>query len=494
MKFNLSVKIFLVSLLVTISCVASMLVALKVSNDKFEDYIRLKEMDKLGYLTDTLVTFYAENEGWASLKENRGLWSSLLESGWTERDSVTTVRERPEAITDDFTIMVIYQSGTYPVPIWDPSNLGPRIGLFDEEKKFIVGISSDIQIEECSLLPIDIAEKTVGWLGLREGPRLSHPLDQSFIRNQSIIFYIMGGTILFVLLVIAVLFSKHMLTPINRLSEGTNALTSLNFKVRIPVESSDELGNLAERFNKMAKKLEDYELNQQRWLSDISHELRTPLSVLIGEIEALQDGIRKADKASFKSLCDEARHLEKLVNDLHDLSLAEAGAVQIKREVIKPLPILTQAVDIFQNRFQSNDMSIEVDLDPKAADLKLIGDNDRLMQLFSNILENAINYTKKPGRLIIRQTNTEDLIKFIFQDSGPGVNEEALPRLFDRLYRSDPSRSRGTGGSGLGLAICKSLVEIHNGKINAQNVEGGGLMIEIVLPLGEDSGGSMKEE
>ncbi|MDB9822174.1 ATP-binding protein [Deltaproteobacteria bacterium] len=490
MKFNLSIKIFLVSLLVTISCVASMVLALHVVNEKFEDYIQLKEIEKLEYMTDTLANFYAENEGWGSLIDNRDLWSALLESGWTERDSLLSIQGKPEPITSDFTIMVIYQRDTNKIPpIWDPLNLGPRICLFDEEKKFIIGLEDkNIPIGECSLLSIDLEGKSVGWLGLRNGLKLSHPLDQAFRKNQSMIFYMMGGTILLVLSIIVILFSKHMLTPINRLAEATKALTQRNFRIRIPVESTDELGNLAERFNNMAQKLENYELKQRQWLSDISHELRTPLSVLIGEIEALQDGIRKPDKVSFISLGDEAKHLEKLVNDLHDLSLAEAGAIPVKKEVIKPLPILTQAVDIFQNRFKSNDMSIEVELDPASADLQMIGDPDRLIQLFSNIFENAINYTTKPGRLIIRQTHKADQIKLIFEDSGPGVHKVELARLFDRLYRSDPSRSRRTGGSGLGLAICKSIVEKHNGEIRAQNVQEGGLMIEILLPVENNTG------
>jgi len=249
------------------------------------------------------------------------------------------------------------------------------------------------------------------------------------------------------------------------------------------VQSSDELGNLAERFNFMAKKMEDYEQNQLRWLSDISHELRTPLSVLIGEIEALQDGVRKADETSLKSLCEEAKHLEKLVNDLHALSLAEAGAISMKMASLKPVSILTQAIYHFQNRIESSGMSVDVRLEPNGDDLKMLGDPHRLVQLFSNLIENALIHAEKPGRLIIKQTHTKDKIYLIFEDTGPGVMEESLPRLFERLYRADSSRSRSTGGSGLGLAICKSIVELHNGNIQAQNSDEGGLKIEVTLPL-----------
>ena len=282
---------------------------------------------------------------------------------------------------------------------------------------------------------------------------------------------------------IAFLLSRHLLAPIKRLSEAAEALGDRNFSTRIPVVSKDELGTLAIRFNTMAEKLETYERNQQQWLSDISHELRTPLSVLIGEIEALQDGIRKPDKASLSSLCAEARHLSKIVNDLHYLSLSEAGTAPMEMNIIKPLPVLSQAIYFFQNRMVNNEMSVEVLLDPAAADLQMKGDRDRLMQLFTNLLENALNHTNKPGALTIRQTNSGRQLTIIFEDTGPGVSELALPRLFDRLYRADPSRNRKTGNSGLGLAICKTIVENHNGKILAQNSEKGGLKIEIRLPV-----------
>jgi two-component system sensor histidine kinase BaeS len=297
------------------------------------------------------------------------------------------------------------------------------------------------------------------------------------------IIFITGGIILLASSLFALIFSRHLLRPIRLLADATKALTQRNFGIRIHVQSSDELGNLAERFNFMAKKMEDYEQNQLQWLSDISHELRTPLSVLIGEIEAIQDGVRKADEKSLKSLCDEAKHLEKLVNDLHTLSLAEAGAISMKMVSVKPISMLNEVLYHFKNRIEGSEMSLDVSLKPKSDELTVMGDPLRLVQLFSNIIENALIHTEKPGRLIIKQTNTKDKISLIFEDTGPGVPEESLPRLFERLYRTDSSRSRMTGGSGLGLAICKSIVELHHGTIQAQNGDEGGLKIEIMLPL-----------
>jgi two-component system sensor histidine kinase BaeS len=204
---------------------------------------------------------------------------------------------------------------------------------------------------------------------------------------------------------------------------------------------------------------------------------------LIGEIKALQEGIRKPDKASLSSLCDEAKHLSKIVNDLHYLSLSEAGDAPMAMDTIKPLPILSQAVYFYKNRMEQSGLDLNFHPDEASADLKMAGDQDRLMQLFANLLENALMHTSKPGELSIFQTNGEGDIRISFEDTGPGVTEPALPRLFERLYRADPSRSRRTGSTGLGLSICKSIVDNHGGTIVAKKSELGGLRIDIHLPL-----------
>ena len=480
MKFKLSVKIFLAFLLVTVVSVVLMSTLIKhFANRDFENYMHQIEMERLESLADTMATFYREHNGWQSLVRNYELWATLLRSVLTKVESQPDY-ERP-GVFDGLGNNPMSTAPINPSPIWDPFNVGPSYCLFDAQKQRVTGTPG--VFEEFTVVPINVDGKTVGWLGRKVGPQRYHPLDQAFLQKQSKVFYMIGAATLIVSTIIALLLSKNLLIPIRQLSEATKALTQRNFGTRIPVKSSDELGNLARRFNEMAQKLEDYELKQQQWLSDISHELRTPLSVLIGEIEALQDGIRKPDESSLSSLQDEARHIINIVNDLRDLSLAETGPDSMKKESFKPLSILNQTIHVFRNRFESSGMSLDVNLGPAPGDLRMIGDPDRIMQLFSNLLDNAVSHTTKPGKLTIRQTCSIDHLKLTFEDTGPGVPEKALPRLFDRLYRADPSRSRMTGGSGLGLAICKTIIENHNGIIMAKNAKNGGLSIEIMLPL-----------
>ncbi len=283
--------------------------------------------------------------------------------------------------------------------------------------------------------------------------------------------------------VVSFILSKHVLTPIRKLAAGTQALTSLEFGTKIDVQTGDELGQLASDFNVMAKTLKRYEQMRKQWISDISHELRTPLSILRGEIEAMQDGIREPTEQALDSLYSETLYLNKIVDDLHQLSLAETGALHFKHEPVNPARILKETIRLFQHKLDSQHLAIQDNLLLADHNITVLGDADRLTQLFSNLIENTLRYADTPGTLKIWDWQTETGLSLNFEDSGPGVPEESLERLFDRLYRVDKSRSRAKGGSGLGLAICKNIVETQGGEIRAVNASSGGLRIEIVLPV-----------
>ncbi len=501
MPFKLSVKIFTAFLLVSISSVVLTVgITRYFAGRNFETYVQRKAMEDLSFFADTMAAFYTDNGGWTLLVTQPGTWPELIGSA---RFPFVSPPPPPRNVTPGQTRNHDFnrpqppqhrppQRGLReerdlwekpfppPGPMKGRVHPGLSISLFDANKKRIAGPMH--RFSALSTTPITVDNQVVGWLGLKFGPKPAHHLDREFIQKQSRVFYLIGSGILLVSTLLALLLSKHLLKPIRRLSEGTKALAQRDFKTRIPVASSDELGNLAESFNNMAKQLQEYERNQQQWLSDISHELRTPLSVLIGEIEALQDGIRKPDTASLASLWDEAKHLGKIVNDLHELSMVEAGGPSMERQSLDPVSILNQTIGLFKTRYESSGMSMEVDLTPRSG-WSVLADSDRLMQLFSNLLENTFQHTEKPGVLSIRLVSGENKFTVVFEDTGPGVSDEALPHLFERLYRADPSRSRATGGSGLGLAICKSIVENHQGKIQARNGEKGGLLIEVTLPV-----------
>ncbi len=195
----------------------------------------------------------------------------------------------------------------------------------------------------------------------------------------------------------------------------------------------------------------------------------------------MQDGVREITEEALASLHSEVLHLSKIVNDLHELSSAESAMLSIRREPVDPLQVLKATLKSFETRFKERELRIQEDLEGR--EVVLAGDEDRLRQLFSNILENTLRYADSPGTLKVWHHCTDNELILNFMDSGPGVPGKSLDRLFDRLYRVDEARNREHGGSGLGLAICKSIVEALGGRIKAVNAPSAGLLIEIVFPL-----------
>jgi len=361
-----------------------------------------------------------------------------------------------------------------------PFRFPHRLTLFDDKMQTVVGPATSG--ENLTLQAITLDNATVGWLGLRKADRPSDPLDIAFLRQQSEAFYMVGAFMLMLAAVVALLLSRHLLAPVQQLITGTRRLTSRRFDTRIDVKTSDELGQLAADFNQMAQTLQQYEQLRRQWLSDIAHELRTPLSVLQGEIEALQDGLRQASTVRLESLHAEVVHISKIVNDLHSLSLAESATLHFKRGPVNLITIVRACLQTFQVRFTQCGIVIADELGA-AEDIIIAGDSDRLMQVLANLLENTLRYTDVPGMLTVSRHRTQDQVTLRFADTKPGVPPESVDRLFDRLYRVDPSRSRAMGGSGLGLAICKTIVEAHGGTISARNAACGGLQIDIMLPI-----------
>ena len=488
LRFRLSYKILAVFFILSVfSAVLSTWMLRYFAVSHFKQFVREMDMKVIGNMIPALADFYEERGGWDNLRQDRDLWEELVRDGLQVEFIRDPNRDQGPGPPGFHEIEPREPGGPPFRPPKPPDNKHPmmRIGLFDSEKRQVAGPTRTIDAFE--LQPIQVRGQTVGWLGLMDIPRPPDPIERDFIRRQFRVFYMVGAVLLLVSVLVAVLLSRNLLSPVRRLAEGTRALSLRRFDTRIPVESSDELGQLARDFNAMAEQLEQYEKRQKRWLTDISHELRTPLAILIGEIEALQDGVRNPDEKSLASLHLEASHLQRIVSDLHDLSLAEAESMPLNRRRIEPFAMLSEMVETLGDRSRTGGLDVVLDL-PSGRNPSTDGDPDRLRQVFVNIFYNAVQHTDKPAKLIIQGRVSSRLVSISFEDSGPGVPDEALPFIFDRLYRVEESRSRTSGGSGLGLSICKSIVENHGGEIRAVKGRLGGLRIEIDLTLHEKTG------
>jgi two-component system sensor histidine kinase BaeS len=329
-------------------------------------------------------------------------------------------------------------------------------------------------------ISIKADETTVGYLLIERPPDRRDPMQDEFSKRIDFSLLATGiGTIIIAFLFGSVI-SQTITKPIRELTSATHAMASGKLGQQVTVRSRDEIGELAQSFNKMNDDLaRSFNLRKQM-TADIAHELRTPLSLIIGHAEGVHDGVLQPTRDNFEIIREEAGRLEKMVNDLRTLSLADAGELSLE---FQPVDINKLVSDIKTHYMvQLNQKRITLNLEPDSDILQVDLDPVRFSQVLMNILDNAIRYTPEDGYIIITTKQLKDTTQITLQDSGEGVAPEEASHLFDRFYRADESRTREDGGSGLGLAIARSIVEMHSGNIWAESEKGQGLRTIIRLP------------
>lgn len=503
MKIKLSYKIFGAFLMMSFMVVALMGLSYRyVVVSSFWDYINLNILNRLNSFSNALAAEYRTHQSWDRLKNDPDRWFELMAAAlpkddfgrWLPPSEKQQHSDMPVALKKHFQMDLASSDLQNPAekPLFVSYRLAQDLALFDTQHHFLMGSESIQDAGRYSMRAIAVDGATVGWLGLIKREHMVDPYLMDYFKQQSMTLYSIGSAILLLAALVSLVLSKHLLKPIRQLSRGTRALTSFKFDTRIPIRTQDELGQLARDFNRMADTLKEYETMRQQWISDISHELRTPLAILKGEIEALLDGVRKVNPDTLDSFYSEVLRLSKLVADLHALSLADTQNLQARKKDVQPIEILKTMVNHFRGRMARNGIRLRLGFG-NSGNPVISGDEDRLAQLFSNLLENTLRYTDSPGILKIVSRHDTQKMAIWFEDSAPGVPEQSLDRIFERLYRVETSRNSSLGGSGLGLAICKQIVASHGGIIRAGMAQAGGLRIHIVLPLKDSGWRSSKE-
>ncbi|HET9496672.1 MAG TPA: ATP-binding protein [Chloroflexia bacterium] len=276
------------------------------------------------------------------------------------------------------------------------------------------------------------------------------------------------------------LLSRRMLGPIEALTSAAGRMERGDLSQRVAVSSRDEIGELARAFNAMAGGLERLEQLRRGMVSDIAHELRTPLSNIRGYLEAMRDGVTRPDAALIASLHEEALLLTRLVDDLQQLELADAGQLKLVRQEVDLGDVIEQAAVASRPAATSKDVSITTEVEPDLPPAD--ADRERVGQVLRNLLDNAIRHTPEGGSITVAARDTGGELEVSVRDTGPGIPPEHLPNIYERFYRSDSSRTRSTGGAGLGLSIARQLVELHGGRIRAESAEGEGSTFYFTLP------------
>ena len=439
MKPGITLKLFLAILLASACAAGAMAVATRFSfQSGFLGYLNQVDAQRLDALAARLADEYRRAGDWNFLRDDYGRLRALA------------------------------------LPAQPPI---PRLTLLDEARRTVVG--NPEVADEGAVRPIVVEDRVVGWIARTPLRRLSSAAELSFQHEQLRAGWIIAAFAVALAAALALVLARVFLLPLRRVAEATHRLAAGNYATRVAVRSSDELGRLAEDFNRLAQALERNEALRRRFMADVSHELRTPLAVLSGELEALEDGVRPLTRESLASLRAEVNALGKLVDDVNQLALADSGALAYRKATVDVVPLVAQALESHRERLAERALAVETAWDGAAP---VFGDADRLRQMFRNLLENSARYTDRGGRVRVAARREGERVVVEFEDSAPGVPAEALPQLFERFYRVEGSRSRANGGSGLGLAICRSIAAAHGGDIAAAPSPLGGLRVSVSLP------------
>ena len=460
MKPGIAAKIFCAMLLM---CAVTLLVNGVAGKWVFErgflGYLNGQGIGRMELLLPRLQAEYAEHGNWEFVRGQRKVWLRLI---------------RPH-IGDPIASEALLSAP----PLSDQTGAAARFALLDAQHRRVIG-NADVD-EGAITRPIVVEGRTVGWLAMVPFQKILERNEQRFMEAQvrrwwaiSIVSVLVAGTL-------AWLLTRPLRRRIQGMGAATHRLASGDYATRIVPGADDELGRLAQDFNRMAGTLEHSERNRREFMADISHELRTPLSVLRAELESIQDGIRPMSAATLAPLQGEVRQLGKLIDDLHELALTQSGELAYERLPLDLDAVLRATVDGMRARASDAGLALVVSSAP--GPMPVLGDERRLQQLFANLLENALRYTERGGSVAVHAQHDERQVRVTVEDSAPGVEEDKRGRLFERFYRVDASRNRASGGSGRGLAICRNIVLAHGGAIHAEASTLGGLAIVVELPL-----------
>lgn len=492
MRTSLRAKLFLTLFLTGLLIVAGTHAFVHWSLQRgLEELAAERRQQRLERIGERLIAIHERDGDWQQLRADRRLWiSTLFDRGKSDLHEPTRSRHRPPH-------QPRWLRQTQDEPgVWPPARalergdranesgrpppLELRLMLLDAEDSIVYGRAEllDVATER---YPLVLDGQPIGSLALLPGASITELADLRFRERQRGHLWLIALGMALLSALIAVPVSALLTRPVRAFQRTMHRLADGNYSARVDVAGRDELGRLGHDVNALAAALERTEQTRRRWVADISHELRTPVALLRADIEAMQDGVRPLDQNTLASLHDDTQRLARLVDDLYELSMTDVGALSYRKQALDLADLLERELDTFREQFQGAGLCLTLSRAIQGA-ASVEGDAQRLSQLIRNLLNNSLRYTDRGGELRVSLSRKAGRITIDFDDSSPGVPADALPRLFERLYRVEGSRSRATGGAGLGLAIARNIVDAHGGTIAAEPSPLGGLRIHIRLP------------
>lgn len=474
-RLSLSGKLFFAVAAVALLVLALVAGAVALNmRSGFSYYLLQAEMGRISRIADALSTRADAPAGWPALRPEAA-WDAFV-MGNAPMDAHRPppppgLRERDRRPPP-------------PRPSRPPSHLPERLALFDAGGRLVAGPASGPGPFAWRDIVAEDGTTVLGRLRLHAPAGAAAPADRLFVRGQMRTLALV--TLLAMALAAAVgwLLARQFVAPIREIGARVGRLAAGDYAQRLAVDRSDELGRLMADHNALAQSLETSRRREREWLSNASHELKTPLAVLRAEIEAMQDGVRQPTPAVFASLHAATMRLSRLVADLNVLASGAELGVKTGASVLDLGDLVREATEAMRSRCDGLQLDLRVEVGSR---VPVGGDRERLRQVVDNLLDNACRYTNSPGRIEVVCERDGETARLTVRDTDPCPPADALPKLFERFYRVEGSRSRFSGGSGLGLAICRSIVEAHGGTISARQGPLGGLEMTIELPIAAEA-------
>lgn len=480
-------------LTITVVVVLSMSLLMKFGfNQGFTQYKKSLEKELNSRMIKSLETYYYVEKSWQGFSEDPGVWHELVFNSATdtmmknkpERPSLTNRKEKNKS-----------QRGSVKKPrpnshqeserIHDINSrlrrVLPSYTLYNQQQEKVIGPVS-WKNPGTHKIEIKYENQIVGYLLYEKTLKATQMQDKQFNRTIWVVLLMITAVMALIVLVFTLPITNYLIQPIKSLNQATKNAAAGDYTARTSIHRNDELGQLGQNFNVLTDTLRLNAEVHKKMMADISHELRTPVAVLLAEIEAIQDGIHAADTKNLSLLHRQTSALKHLINDLHQLSLTDLGSMQYKMEPTDLNEVVVGVIQSMNLSAGKKEITIKHTLSPM--NNLVLGDKNRLQQMFINIMNNAISYTDTGGKIIVSVKEDTDGKSHIIQveDSAPGLLPDEMEQMFDRLYRKETSRNKKLGGSGLGLAITKNIVEAHHGTIKAEPSELGGVKLTVRLP------------
>ncbi|MGB2739017.1 MAG: ATP-binding protein [Cognaticolwellia sp.] len=497
MKIQNKLFVFLFSFSLILVTVLVSLMQWSIDKGMIE-YVISKEVETLKPVLSKLADEYEIDNSWRSMVGKNHKFGQLIHQKLAGNDFEIEKNARPprkQGFKKPAHRPPHLADRRPPTSLLDNNNRPPfppqreaHYALLDSKGVLIAG-SYPAKLEYTQT-PIELNNQVIGFVAISKRNELTQGYEVDFIEQQQKYLWLIALIVMLLVALLTLPLARHIVEPIKLITRGMHKLTQGDYQQSIDLKRQDELSELSRDFNELALTLTKNESARKRWLANISHELRTPVAILRGELEAMLDKVRPLTLSNIASAHDEVKHLQRLIDDLNQLTSADIGGMGYRKHA-------EELVSLFQNeagkyRGYLADAGITLLLDLAVDEANIYADKTRLYQLFENIINNCIKYSgasELKVSLTVDKTveqlteNDKGTVTLTIEDNGIGVDEAHLAHLFEYLYRVEDSRNRETGGFGLGLSICQHIVIAHQGKINATASSLGGLALVITLPL-----------